>query len=221
MPGVVAVLTGAELADRQDRQSDLRLDDPFQGRLADENGGASGARQRQGLPRRRCGRRSDRRDAGAGARRRREGQSRLCGAARGRRSRGGAKARRAANPRRRAEQYDLPMASRRRQGGRRRVQGGQARHQARHRQQSPGAERDRAARGDRRLRCRHRRVHAVEHHAKSARRAARHRRLRRHGAGAQVARHRARRRRRLRLEDFHLSRGSRGAMGVASASAGR
>ena len=33
---------------RQDRQPDLRLDDPFQGRLADEDGAASGARQRQG-----------------------------------------------------------------------------------------------------------------------------------------------------------------------------
>ena len=45
MPGVVAVLTGADLASRQDRQSDLRLDDPFQGRLADEDGAASGARR--------------------------------------------------------------------------------------------------------------------------------------------------------------------------------
>ena len=42
---------------RQDRQPDLRLDDPFQGRLADEDGAASGARARQGLPCRRCGRR--------------------------------------------------------------------------------------------------------------------------------------------------------------------
>ena len=54
MPGVLAVLTGAELADRQDRQSDLRLDDPFQGRLADEDGAASGARRRQGQLCRRC-----------------------------------------------------------------------------------------------------------------------------------------------------------------------
>ena len=30
---------------RQDRQSHLRLDDPFQGRLADEDGAASGARR--------------------------------------------------------------------------------------------------------------------------------------------------------------------------------
>ena len=91
MPGVVAVLTGAELRHRQDRQSDLRLDDPFQGRLADEDGAASGARRRQGQPCRRRGRRGDRGDAGAGARRRREGQGRLRGAAGGRRSGQGAK----------------------------------------------------------------------------------------------------------------------------------
>ena len=34
---------------RQDRQPDLRLDDPLQGRLADEDGAASGAGARQGL----------------------------------------------------------------------------------------------------------------------------------------------------------------------------
>ena len=83
----------------------------------------------------------------------------------------------------------------------------QARHQARHRQQSAGAERDGAARRDRRLRHRHAEFHALEHLAEPARRAARHRGFRRHGARAQAARHRARRRRRLRLEDFHLSRG--------------
>ena len=63
MPGVVAVLTGARARHRQDRQSDLRLDDPFQGRLADEDGAASGARGGQGELRRRRGRRGDRRDA--------------------------------------------------------------------------------------------------------------------------------------------------------------
>ena len=67
---------------RQDRQPHLRLDDPFQGRLADEDGAASGARPRQGLPCRRCGRRRDRRDAGAGARRRRKSEGRLRGACR-------------------------------------------------------------------------------------------------------------------------------------------
>ena len=94
MPGVLAVLTGAELAGRQDRQSDLRLDDPFQGRLADEDGAASGDRRGKA-----CyvgdpvavvvGR-----DAGAGARRRREGHGRLRGAAGGDRSGQGADRRR-------------------------------------------------------------------------------------------------------------------------------
>ena len=62
---------------------------------------------------------------------------------------------------------------------------------------------------------------AVEHVAESARRAARHRGLRRHGAGAQAARDRARCRRRLRLEDLHLSRRGRLPVGVAQASTGR
>ena len=84
---------------RQDRQSHLRLDDPFQGRLADEDGAASGDRARQGLLCRRSGRGRDRRDAGAGQGRRREGQGRLRGAAGGRRSGQGARQRRAADPR--------------------------------------------------------------------------------------------------------------------------
>ena len=100
------------------------------------------------------------------------------------------------------------------EGGRRRVQGGQARHQARPRQQPPGAERDRAARRDRRIRRRHRQLHALEHDPESARRAAGHSRLRRHGARAQAARDRARRRRRLRLQDLHLSGGGRLPVGV-------
>ena len=52
----------------------------------------------------------------------------------------------------------------------------------------------------------------VERDAEPARRPPRHRRLRRHGARAQIARHRARRRRRFRLEDFHLS--GRGGLSV-------
>ena len=58
-------------------------------------------------------------------------------------------------------------------------------------------------------------LHALEHHAESARRPPRHRRLRRHGARAQAARDRPRRRRRFRFQDFHLSRGSRLPVGVA------
>ena len=207
---------------RQDRQSDLRLDDPFQGRLADEDGGASGARQRQGLSCRRSGRGRDRRDAGAGARRRRKGQGRLRGAAGGRRSGAGAEAGRAANPRRRAQQHHLSVASRR------------PRRRPRPRSNRPSTSpsstssttgwcRTRSSRARRSANTIPARgsLHAVEHHAEPARRAARHRGLRRHGAGAQAARDRARCRRRLRLEDFHLSRGSRGAVGVANASAGR
>jgi hypothetical protein len=38
MPGVIGILNGAQLAPRTDRQHHLRLDDPFQGRLADEHG---------------------------------------------------------------------------------------------------------------------------------------------------------------------------------------
>ena len=92
---------------------------------------------------------------------------------------------------------------------------GQARHQARPHQQPPGAERDRAARRDRRIRRRHRRSHPLEHDAEPARRASRHFRVRRHCARAQAARDRARRRRRLRLEDFHLSGRGRLPVGVA------
>ena len=190
---------------RQDRQSDLRLGDHLEGRHADEDVGASGDRQREGEPRRRCGRGGRRRDAGAGQGRGRETRDRLRGAARRRRSRQGAGGRRAADPRGRAEQHDLPVASRRPEGGRSRVHGRQPRHQARLHQQPPGAERDGAARRDRRLRCRQRRADAVEYDAEPACGAARHRGLRRHGAGAQAARDRAGCRRRLRLEDLHLS----------------
>ena len=102
---------------RQDRQSHLRLDDPFQGRLADENGAASGARQRQSLPCRRSGRGRHRGNVGASARRRRKAQDRLRRAACGHRSGHGAKAGRAANPRSRAEQHDLSVAHRRSERG--------------------------------------------------------------------------------------------------------
>ena len=111
------------------------------------------------------------------------------------------------------------MASRRRQSGRRGLCRRQARHQTRHHQQPTGAERDGAARGAGRIRCRHRSPYLVEHFAKSPRGAAGHRRLRRHGAGAQIASDRARCRRRLRLEDFHLSGGSRLSVGGAQSAA--
>ena len=103
-----------------------------------------------------------------------------------------------------------------------RVQVGQARHQARHRQQPPGAERDGAARRDRRLRHRRRAASRSGTRAQNPHVA----RLvivglRRHGARAQAARDRARRRRRLRLEDLHLSRRGRVPVGRRRRSAGR
>ena len=52
---------------RQNRQSDLRLDDPFQGRHADEDGAAPGPGGRQGVPRRRRGCCRDCGEPGAGA----------------------------------------------------------------------------------------------------------------------------------------------------------
>ena len=119
------------------------------------------------------------------------------------------------------QQHDLPMASRRPEGDGSRLRRRQARHQDRSRQQPPVAEPDRAARRDRRIRRRHRQLHALEHDAESARRAPRHRGLRRHGARAQAARHRARRRRRLRLEDFHLSRRRSSACGPRARSTAR
>ena len=46
MPGVAGDPHRCRSRRRQDRQSDLRLDDLFQGRFADEDGAASGARER-------------------------------------------------------------------------------------------------------------------------------------------------------------------------------
>ena len=66
---------------------------------------------------------------------------------------------------------------------------------------------DRAARRHRRVRFRHRRLHALHDEPEPARGAARALGLHRHRARAQAARDRARRRRRLRLEDLHLCRG--------------
>ncbi len=207
---------------RQDRQSHLRLDDPFQGRLADEDGAASGDRPRQGLLCRRSGRGRHRRDAGAGEGRRREGEGRLRGAAGGRRSGQGARRRarrRSTRSRRDNTIYQWHLGDAKAADAAFKA----AKHVTRldHRQQPAGAERDRAARGDRRIRCRHRQLHALEHDAEPARGAARHLGLRRHGARAQAARDRARRRRRLRLEDLHLSGGGRGAVGLEARSAGR
>ena len=67
-PGVVAVFTGADTVGRQDRRPYLRLDDPLEGRLADEGRRPSGACARQGALCRRSRRRRHRRHLCAGAR---------------------------------------------------------------------------------------------------------------------------------------------------------
>ena len=133
---------------------------------------------------------------------------RLRGAAGGGRRRRRRRARGVADPRGRAGQHRVPTgisATRRRST--RPSRGRDARHQARPRQQPPRPERHRAARGDRRVRRGHRRLHALHHQPEPARGAARAVGLHRHRARAQAARHRARRRRRLRLQDLHLRRG--------------
>ena len=215
MPGVVAVLTGKELAD--DKIGDLicgwaitskdgtpmkmAAHPAIAADKANHVGDAVAVVIAETL------------DAGQG--RGRKSQGRLRGAAGCCRSRQGAGEGRAADPRGRAEQHDLQLAPRRRRRDGGRVQGRQARHQARHHQQPAGAERDGAARGDRRLRSRQRQLHALEYDAEPACRAARDLGVHRHGAGAQAARDRAGCRRRFRLEDFHLSGRSRVPVGIA------
>ena len=115
----------------------------------------------------------------------------------------------AANPRGRAEQHGVQLASRRQGRDRRGVRGGGARDQTRSRQQSPDPERHGAARGARRLRFGHGRHDALYDEPESACRAGGPVRLHRSRAREQAAGHRARRRRRVRLEDFHLRRGDR------------
>ena len=106
---------------RQDRRADLRLDDPLQGRIADEGRCASRARARKGALCRRSRRRRHRRNAQSGARRSRARASRLrCARAvvdlAARTAPG-----QATSPRGSAEQYGLPVASRRQGRGRCRI----------------------------------------------------------------------------------------------------
>ena len=103
---------------------------------------------------------------------------------------------------------------RRRRGDRRRLRQGEARHQARHRQQPARPERDGAARGARRLRSGRRELHAVDDEPEPACRAAGPLRLLQRRARAQASGDRARCRRRLRLEDLHLPRRDRLPVGV-------
>ena len=207
---------------RQDRRSDLRLDDPFQGRLADEGGAASGARAGQGALCRRPRRGGHRRDAGAGARTRprwSRSTTRCCrrSSIRPRRRPGAA-----ADPRRRAEQHrsiDWHLGDKAAIDARSPA----AKHVTKldivNNRLVPNAMEPRAAIGD----------YDAGTRASRSTPPARTRTsrgscivgLRRHRAGAQAARHRARRRRRLRLEDLHLSRGDRRASGRRRRSAGR
>ena len=207
MPGVLAILTGADFA--ADKIGGLicgwmiHSKDGSPMKMAPHPAIA----QRQGLLCRRPRRGGDRRDARSGTRRCRESHGRLRGAASGSRSRD--RGERDPDPRGRAAQHDLPVAARRRQGGGAGLQVRRPCDEARPRQQPAGAQRHGAARRDRRLRRRHRELHPVEHDPESACRAARDCSLRRDGAGAQAAGDRTRRRRRLRLEDLHLSRRGR------------
>ena len=143
------------------------------------------------------------------------------GAAGGCRSRRRAAARRAANPRGRAKQHDLSMASRRRQGVDAAFKS--AKHVTKldivNNRLVPNAIEPRAAIGDYDFGTGTFTLWNTTQNPHVARLVIC--RLRRHGARAQASRHRARRRRRLRLEDLHLSRGGRGAVGARNASAGR
>ncbi len=128
---------------------------------------------------------------------------------------------RAADPRRRAGQQVLHVGARRQGRGRRGVRQGGARDEARHRQQPPHPQRDRAARGGGVVQPRRRQLHALRHEPEPARRAAADDGVRAGPARAQGARDRARRRRRLRLEDLPVSPKKRRWSGRRSASTAR
>ncbi len=139
--------TGDDIAADKVGGLHLRLDDPFEGRLADEGGRASRAGARQGALCRRPRRRRHRRHLCAGARRGREDRRRLRRAAGRRRHRDRRQSRPAAGARRRAQQHRLQLAYRRQGRDRRGLRHRGACHQARSRQQPPDPQRDGAARG--------------------------------------------------------------------------
>ena len=112
----------------------------------------------------------------------------------------------AARARRRAEQRLLQLGPRRQGEDRRRVRAGRARDDARYREPAPRAERDRAARRERELFEARRQLHGLCREPESARRAPADGGVRAVVAGIEAARDRAGRRRRLRLEDFPVSR---------------
>ena len=174
-------------------------------RPADEGTPALGARQRQGLLRRR--RRRDGRCGNPGASQgcRRVDQCRLRSAAGSRQSGGRTQERRATDSRGRARQQVLPLGNRRQGRNRRGIRQGGARHQARHRQQPTDSECDRAARCGSLLQPRRRWLHALRHESESARRTAVDDRIRARLTRNESARHRAGCRGRLRLEDLPVS----------------
>ena len=208
-PGVLAVLDRRRRQGGQLGRADLRLDGQVQGRLRHEGRAAPDPGPGQGALRRRPRRLRGRRDLPSGQGRGRAGRGRLRRAAGLRRDRACPRPGPAAGPRRHRAQHGLRVGARRPGGGRSGDRQRRPRHHGRAGQQPPGAERDRAARRDRRVRSRHRRLHALHHEPEPACRAAGDRGLRRRGARAQAARDRARRRRRLRLQDLHLRRGVR------------
>ena len=175
-----------------------------------------------GAPCRRPGRRRDRREPRTGARRRRADRGRLRRRAGRRRSGRGAEARRAAGladagPR----QSLLRLASRRPGRGRCRDRQGGAGRQARPDQQPARAERDGAARRDRRIRPRDRRIHALHDEPEPACDPAADGRLRAAHPGGAAARRRARCRRRFRIEDLPLRRGGDRHLGRRQGAASR
>ena len=198
---------GRRSGGRQGRRPDLRLDDPLQGRLADEGRRASGAGAGQGALCRRPRSRGHRRDLGAGARCGRAGRPSITTCCR--RCVDLAKAQANGQPQVHAEApnntvYDWHL------GDKAAIDAAfaQARHVTKidlvNNRLIPNAMEPRAAIGD--YDSGTGRLHALHHQPEPACGAAGAVGLHRHRAGEQAARHCAGRRRRLRLEDLHLCR---------------
>ncbi len=138
--------------------------------IADGRAAAPAAGRRPRPPRRRSGRRGDRRNARPGQGRGRADQHRLSRSCRPSSSTGDAAKPGAPQVWDQAPgQHLLRLAPRRQGGDRRRVRQGVARHQDRPREQPADPQRDGAARRDRRLRPRDRRLHALHHQPEPAR----------------------------------------------------
>ncbi len=194
---------------RQGGRPDLRLDDPLQGRLADEGRRPPGAGAGQGALCRRPRRRRHRRGLRHRPRRGREGRRRLRRAA-GRRRHGPGRDR--ARPpfttsRPTTGSIDWHLGDKAATD----AAFAKAKHVTKldivNNRLVPNAMEPRAAIGD--YDAGQDAVHALHDEPEPARRAPRAVGLHRHRARAQAARHRARRRRRLRLQDLHLRRRDR------------